>query len=293
MKTGITALLFFIMKIKNSVFLLHLSIAIIVLILLINGITYYTLNQSTHAQVDSQSPSPSPTVFPTLSPTQASQPTTIPTNTTTPSLSPQLLTSTPAPTAPPPTSTPTPPPQLGSTVLDFTIFLHGIGKAGDAANSQSAGTVQPVKTDFDINVELTNTSGVTAAQVAGKVIYNQADGNFKGTVTLGSDIPGGSYLVDIKVPRYLKKQIPGLLNINKSITNPMPPVYLYAGDIDDDNSLSVLDFNAMRDCYSENLAPPACVNEDKKSATDINSDGAVNQIDYNLFLRETSKSDLN
>lgn len=243
---------------------------------------------------------PLPTIDPAPLPAQASQPTAIPTDMPAPTSTQdrQAPTSTVIPTlAPavtsPPVPTISPTSQAGTTILDLTIFLHGIGKAGDAVNTLSSGTQNPVSTASDISVELLNSANVPSAEVTGKIVYNHAEGNFRGTVEFDPTIAGGIYIMRIKVPRYLRKQIPSQININKGITNPIPPVYLYSGDIDDDNNLNVLDFNKLRDCYSETQPPSACPDAGQKTAADINSDGAVNQIDYNLFLREAFKSNLN
>lgn len=48
-------------------------------------------------------------------------------------------------------------------------------------------------------------------------------------------------------------------------------------------SVTVLEYNAIIDCFSDAQKAKACTSE-KRTEADINKDGKVNQLDYNLFL---------
>lgn len=50
-------------------------------------------------------------------------------------------------------------------------------------------------------------------------------------------------------------------------------------------SVTVLEYNAIIDCFSDKQQPKACTPE-KMAQADINNDGKVNQLDYNLFLSQ-------
>ena len=67
--------------------------------------------------------------------------------------------------------------------------------------------------------------------------------------------------------------------------NSIAPATLVAGDINNDNTLSILDYNIFIGCYTDFLAATSCTPE-QQVATDLNDDGVVNEDDYNLFLRE-------
>lgn len=125
--------------------------------------------------------------------------------------------------------------------------------------------------------------------ISGNVNYKIATGDFGGDIVVtGATIPSGSYLIKVKSPGYLKKQLTGIINIVPSATNTLPNVTLITGDINNDNSLSISDYNVLLDCYSDLLPARNCSDQNKKMSADLSDDGSVNASDYNLFLRELS-----
>ena len=68
----------------------------------------------------------------------------------------------------------------------------------------------------------------------------------------------------------------------------IPENFLITGDVNNDNLLSILDYNQILDCFSELTPARNCAETTKKQMTDVTDDGSVNQFDYNLFLRELS-----
>ena len=80
--------------------------------------------------------------------------------------------------------------------------------------------------------------------------------------------------------------LPGIINISYT-TNNMPSASLVAGDINSDGVLSISDYNILIGCYSD-LLPAADCDSTRKFNSDLNDDGSVNHLDYNLFLREMS-----
>ncbi len=67
----------------------------------------------------------------------------------------------------------------------------------------------------------------------------------------------------------------------------VPQISLVAGDANNDNKISILDYNMLLGCYSD-FAPAANCPGSNKAQTDFTDDGSVNQFDLNLFLREVS-----
>jgi len=59
---------------------------------------------------------------------------------------------------------------------------------------------------------------------------------------------------------------------------------LLVGHINHDNAFNILDCNLLLNCYSDVL-PPKGPCSTVQGGADLNDDGAVNQFDYNLFLR--------
>ena len=110
-------------------------------------------------------------------------------------------------------------------------------------------------------------------------------------ISLGTT-PTGNYTARLAVPGYLRKSYTGIISITANQTTQLPPLALTTGDSNNDNSLSVLDYNIILDCYSVLTPAQNCSNGDKKLSADLTDDGKVNQFDYNLFLRELSTQGL-
>ncbi|MBI2621264.1 MAG: hypothetical protein HYW63_01290 [Candidatus Levybacteria bacterium] len=220
-----------------------------------------------------------------------------PTNepTSEPSPTPEQPSPTPVNPSPTPEPSPTPaapsptPPQTGSTLLYFTgLKLHGIGKGGDNPNPNSEGTLNPLRPERSLTVEIYNASGTLVSKVEGGIVYGgPQSGTFDGLISLPDTIASGKYTIKIKTPSYLKRQLPGFLNLVKGQTNNAPVAFLIAGDVNNDNSLSILDYNLIMDCYSDLLPAKNC-DTTKKDQADLSDDGRVDFDDYNLFLRELS-----
>jgi hypothetical protein len=242
---------------------------------------------------------PTPTIIPTPTVTPVSTPTSMPTLTSTPIPTPRLTaTPTPIPTSTPvpsptqivkisPTNLPTPTitPLPNATLLNFNLFLHGIGKAGDAANPSSAGN-DPVNKQRNITVEIFNNANISILTLSGTVVYNQNAGNFTGSIPVNTVLQNSPYTMKIKVPQYLPLRVPNQITITNGVVNQVPVSSLYTGDVNNDDVLSILDYNLIMDCFTDILPPKSCSDPIKRATYDLNDDGSVNQIDYNLFLRE-------
>lgn len=244
-----------------------------------------------------------PTVYPTAVPTTPYYPTVSPTYVE-PSISPTAAptiyypsisptgspVTTPTPTyVPQPTGTPVP----GDTYLNFTIGLQGIGTAGDAVNPNSGGNMNPLHPTRTITATVYDAQNQLVATEEGSVTFNSTTGLFQGSVDLGSGVATGLYTVKVKTDQYLRSLVPGIQTITQGQTNTMPAVSLIAGDITGQNEINLTDYNVLIACYSdlEPMQDPTLCNQftvNGFSMADLNDDGAVNQFDLNLFLRELS-----
>jgi len=234
-------------------------------------------------------PSPTPTLTPSPTPSPTRTPTPLPTNTPIP----PTPTRTPSPTSLPPTNTPiptsTPVPQ-GISVA-FTAFLHGIGNAGDNKNpnDSSLSNKTPLHPTRNVLVEAFDAStNQKVAEASGTITYNPQAGSFQGGADFGTALSNGQYLLKTKSDQYLRNDFTGVQTLTGgSEPNSLPTITLVAGDVNGDNALDILDYNIILGCYSDLLPAKAC-DDTLKLRADIQDDGAVNQIDYNLFLRELS-----
>jgi hypothetical protein len=188
-----------------------------------------------------------------------------------------------------PTLTPTPTLEPDPTTLNLeSIKLHGLGKGGDNTNANLSGNLKPLRTVREISLELENSEGTALPILAGEISYSSSSGYFSGSVVLSNEIPSGSYIVKVKSPQFLKRQVTGIVVITENKTSNISGLSLVAGDVDDDNSVDIDDYNLLIDCYSDILPARNCDDEAKKTAADLSDDGYVNSDDYNLFLRELS-----
>ncbi len=231
-------------------------------------------------------PIPTPIVTPTQTPTPT------PTSTPTPKLT-LIPTASPTPTrVPTPTPTlvlsPTPTPTLvpNTTAIALTVGLHGIGRGGDKFSPTSQGNLNPIRTQRIFEVTVTNLNNVVVARVSPTLNYDTQAGLYKGTIALPT-VPTGQYIIRVRSANYLGKVLAGTQQITAATLNTISPLSLIGGDTDNDNKITILDYNLIFDCFSDLAGPKNCTPE-KKLATDLNDDGVVNQIDYNFFIRELS-----
>lgn len=208
-------------------------------------------------------PSATPTITPTRTPTA--------TPTRTPTLTP----------------TRTPSPTIAPVRFTMSLGLHGVGFAGDNARPNHAGNLNPLHPTRQVTVEVLDGQDVLVLTRTGSVVYDIASGNFNGTVDMGTSLAAGSYKVKARTPQYLKKTVVNILSVAPGQTVSLPSAALIAGDIDNNNTLNILDFNLLLGCYSDLSAARDC-DPTRNLAADINDDGAVNLYDLNLLLREIS-----
>lgn len=204
------------------------------------------------------------------------QPTSTPRPTTTP-----IPTITPTPrltTTPMPTSTPGPTPTLtpGGTQLSFDLYLQGVGNSSGDNPDPRTPQRQLLVQVFDGN------NNQVGGDVFGPVTFDETSGLFTGIIDMGTVLTDGIYTVKVKTERYLRKLIPGIQTITAGENNNMTQASLVVGDINNDNRLDIIDYNAFLQCY--NLPPDQdCVNADLNDDDDV-----VDGVDYNYFIRSLS-----
>lgn len=197
--------------------------------------------------------------------------------------------------------TPTPTPLPGSIVLDLSFTLEGIRAnrklESNIALSQVTATLEVLK-DSDKSF---------ASAAKGTVEYDPQDGKFKGAIDIGNKLEKGKYTIAIKVPAYLKRRIPKTFPV-EPVTSEQQPIQtievsvlfpLPAGDIvkvkDDgtidigsDGKIDIADYNALTSCFGAKRHTSSCTLKEK---ADLNFDGGVDGIDYNMVLRNFGKTD--
>ena len=196
----------------------------------------------------------------------------------------------------------TPAPTANTTLLKFNLLLHGVGAAGDNPNpaGNSLSNKNPLHPQRNLKVEVYGTNNQLVTSASGSLLYNAGSGTFTGTIDLGPSFAEGNYSLKVKTDRYLRKLIPGIQNIKNLAENDVQQAGLVAGDVNSDNLLNILDYNALLDCGYGELDPlpmedanavfnsTSCQNHIPAVNVDIEDNGIINSADYNLFLRELS-----
>jgi hypothetical protein len=177
-----------------------------------------------------------------------------------------------------------------STELSITVFLDGIGNAGDSVSPSNArlSNKNPDSIQKDATVSVYNQSNQLVMARIGRIVFDYDDGAYIGVVDMGN-LQSGTYILKIKMNNYLQKRVTGTVRVTKATRTTVPAVILPAGDINNDNKTDILDYNILRGCYSEILPATFC-DDTRFLLSDISNDGYVDALDYNLLLREFNLS---
>lgn len=178
-------------------------------------------------------------------------------------------------------------PAGGATTLNFNLLLHGIGKAGDNVSPGVSGNLNPMRKQRAIDISISNVNNQVVLTKQSNINFSSNIGSFLGAVDVGN-ISTGLYTITLKSSQYLRKSISGIIQIQNGQQISIPLTELVTGDINNDNTISVLDYNLLLDCFADLGQARNCKDTNKKLMSDLNDDGSVNQFDYNLFLRELS-----
>jgi len=201
--------------------------------------------------------------------------------------------------------------------LSFVIGLDGIGTTGDnvnptftsgvnnatingtqVTNNFGGSTPNPLTPQRTLNITLLNSSNQAVTVPSAQIIYDSQPsdanyGRFVGTADLGSSFTTGNYTVKVTTDAHLTRRIGDIQLITAGTTNPMS-ARLIAGDITEDNKLTIEDYNILLSCSKD----PSITNPDNGALcaqnanyaklSDLDDNGTVDMFDYNLFLREYS-----
>lgn len=186
---------------------------------------------------------------------------------------------TPTPTKIPtltPTITPITTPTPGVSI-HLVLALPGIG----GAPSNSSNNHVPKQQIRTATVELLNAGNqVVATQSAG---LSYGDGTYNGLVPMGVLTPG-PYAAKVRLSNTLWKRIPGIITVTSGTqVFDTAALDLIPGDLSQENTIDLLDYNAVIACYQG-----TCPN-DTKTQVDFNDDGVVDAKDLNILLRAFSQ----
>lgn len=160
------------------------------------------------------------------------------------------------------------------TMLSEELPLTGISyKSGDTKNPQPSWSY--------VETQVFNTKNLMVADVWNQAVYRSLPGLFVDHADLGTSFPSGDYYVKIRMNNTLSQTTYGI-HINNGGDTYVPLNPINAADVDNNNRVDISDYNDLMNCY-RNL--PACTST-LRAGSDLNRDGQVNGVDYNLWLIE-------
>jgi hypothetical protein len=199
-----------------------------------------------------------------------------------------------------PSATVSPVPTAVSTILSFNLLLHGVGNSGDNSNpnNYSLSNQNPLHPQRNFTVWISDSNNQQVTRATGSANFDPNTGGFTGSIDLGPSFPTGNYIIRVQTDRYLRKLVPGIQQIKTLTNNPIPDTSMAAGDVNGDNILDIRDYNALLDCGFGDVSPlplldpnatfnsKVCQAHSPAVNVDLDDDGIIDSLDYNLFLRE-------
>jgi uncharacterized protein YkwD len=178
----------------------------------------------------------------------------------------------PVPPSPTLTPTPSPHPDFTANPLDMQLFVSakvtGIGVDGNN---------NPKNKTKRVEVGVYDTSNKQVTSGNGFIVYDGID-LFRGIIHLGP-VENGIYYVKIKGDHILQETVTPLFQtLDLSRLNVLPETKISQGDLNDDNSIDLKDYNLALECFQNKRC------EDYEMI-DFNQDGQANVVDYNILLQ--------
>lgn len=224
--------------------------------------------------------------FPRCAP---SAPTSMPTLTLSPSIAPTstLLptsASSPTPSVLSPLS-PAPTSSMpGNEIILKSIKLTGISTGAVLTFKSASGATPQTVSKVEVEAEVRNTANSLLGIAYGDLVYDSYSGLFNGGIKDWKKfLPAdGGYTIKLKVARgYLAKVITPSVILGQSSV--LTGLTFYAGDLNGDGIIDGLDYNLLLTCVDSSFSTGNCRMGNSFYA-DFNFDGAVNGKDIDLIL---------
>jgi hypothetical protein len=198
----------------------------------------------------------------------------------------------------------------GNTYLSLVVGLDGLGTTGDNQNPEDKNCSNAKdKINCGSNKNPNNSTREATAEFfaidnsiiistfSGQVNYTTGatnSGKFTGAIDVMSQLsdtnklPNGTYIVKIKSPGYLKRQLPGTVTITSGQVNILPAIRLVTGNVNQDASLDITDYTVLMSCsdLSQDNKASCKLNTNYPLRSDLDDNGVIDQIDYTLLMRE-------
>lgn len=159
-------------------------------------------------------------------------------------------------------------PSCNPTKIQLSLKLPGIGTDGNKNPRNPQRSMQV----FLFNYFNQQIMQATSSATFDGMYYFKGEGNF------GTDLRAGIYFVKVKLDNTLTKIVRENATILAGSSFPAPPTILISGDVNNDNSLDILDYNIFISCYGEKVC-------NFKQQSDFDDNASIEGVDYNILLR--------
>lgn len=203
-----------------------------------------TLNPTTTVPSVTNTPTTTPTI--TLSPTGTVKPSSSPTTTQQPTT----------------TRTPSPTP----VTLQLSLAIKGVGNTAGANSTPNPFTVNAYGEVYD-------QQNTRVQRFTTELWYSSATGTFNGAAA--TQLPPGQYAIRLNTGNSLWSK--GTLTQYASGNNEVRTESVILGDFNGDNQITMGDHSMLVSCYGKKRCS-------SKTRYDLNFDGQVNGVDYNIFI---------
>ena len=164
--------------------------------------------------------------------------------------------------------------QCTELVKRYLYLTYGVQSLGATNGSQ---VVDNYTAKYSIFHKMLNNGSSSMTPVAGDVLSYGATGTIGHTsIVTGVNVDGSINVIQQNII-WAGSYLP--IDTLTATWNP-GQIALISGDINQDNSMDILDYNILMSCYGSK----AC---SYKTNSDLNDDGVVDGIDYNIWLRNS------
>ncbi len=167
------------------------------------------------------------------------------------------------------------------TAIAVAAMTDGVGT--NTRLGQNPNPVRPANFQIELIDSNNNTIHIGAIPVAASIANtSSSDLTFGGLLSLGENITPGAYKARIRLDNTLWKSVDVNLAPGPGKTATIPPFELVLGDIDQDNSINLLDYNYLLECFGGK----SCI---RPLQSDLNLDGKIDELDLNLLYASFAK----
>jgi hypothetical protein len=172
----------------------------------------------------------------------------------------------------------TSPPTSSTTKVNFSLSLSGIGT--NVAVGQNNNPLHPTR---DAVVQIRNASNNVVQSINTTVSYSTSSGLYSGSVLISSLTSGNYYNIAVKLSNTLNKLANNWFQPGGTVNE--PTIIPISGDVDGNNAIDIRDYNDLMSCYGAKANTSSC---QYKTTSDLNDDGSIGGVDYNIIIRAFS-----